>query len=462
MLASLSVLILASTQFQLNDVTRTETFELRKAPSRVDNPLKGLVPYQGNNPDLFPCSLEFNYVPVSAVMSGQNQFNWSTVEDLLNDVSSRGHQAIIRFYLEYPNQPTGVPQYLIDQGVKLTKWSSKEAESDPAQGMGTNITPDYADLRLRQCLQSFIYNLARKYDGDPRLGYLTMGLLGSWGEWHTYPRDDLFAPIQVQTEVMDTFQQSFRKTPIMMRYPRGAGERGYAATNNRPFGYHDDSFAWATLDTGKAEDNWFFMPAMKKANCLTKWMKVPIGGEIRPEIWGSCFDAKPERKETQDFEKCVRTTHVTWLMDSGMFDREKGNSKARVERAKEMVRLMGYDFHVSKVRIQQGAGNLIAAVTIENQGVAPFYADWPLKLALATSDGKFIDSTVGELNLSGILPGDKLDRYFAMNVAPLRGKTVSVLLGCPNPLSNGNAVGFANETQDQTVKGWLTLGKRTL
>ncbi len=59
-----------------------------------------------------------------------------------------------------------------------------------------------------------------------------------------------------------------------------------------PFGYHDDSFAWATLETGRKEDDWFFQPALRQAGpeALTKWKSQPIGGEIRPEVWGCVFD----------------------------------------------------------------------------------------------------------------------------------------------------------------------------
>ena len=43
---------------------------LEYAPAPVDNPLKGLVPYAGDKRDLFPHSLEFNYLPLSALVIG--------------------------------------------------------------------------------------------------------------------------------------------------------------------------------------------------------------------------------------------------------------------------------------------------------------------------------------------------------------------------------------------------------
>lgn len=437
---------------------------LRPAPSPIGNPLKGLVPYagQGQEDGGFPHSMEFSYLPLKSVVIGKNKYDWLPMEELLNDIASRGHQGIVRFFLEYPKEPSGIPQYLLDGGLKVTKWNSESAASDPAQGLGDNVTPDYSDSNLRQCLTAFISALGRKYDGDPRLAYITMGLLGSWGEWHNWPRDELFAPAPVQSEVMTAFQRSFFQTPILMRYPYGKGETGMAENVSRPFGYHDDSFAWATLDTGKPENSWFFMAAMKKAGTTEKWRQHPIGGEIRPEAWGQCFDPKPERPEIQDFEKCVRATHATWLMDSGMSQPENAANAVRRKRASEMVRLMGYDFSATTARIQAGAGFLVVNVAIKNQGVAPFYRKWPLKLGLMAPNGSIVRDSKCDQALDGILPGSTSDRYFSSTLSGLSQGKYTVLVGCPNPLPNGAPVGFANETYGKDKNGWLTVGSFTL
>ena len=91
---------------------------------------------------------------------------------------------------------------------------------------------------------------------------------------------------------MDAFENSFGKTKVLMRYPAGDDQATYASNKLRPFGYHDDSFAWATLATGKAEDEWFFESILKAASpaAIDKWKTQPIGGEIRPEVWGTVFD----------------------------------------------------------------------------------------------------------------------------------------------------------------------------
>jgi len=416
---------------------------LEYAPAPVDNPLKGLVPYANPPEGLFPHSLEFSYFPLSALVVGRDRYDWSPLERFLESVATRGNQAIFRVYLEYPGRKGVIPQYLVEGGLKVHRYRNTDTPPDEVE------TPDYADPNLRACLREFIVALGKKYDGDPRIGFLTAGLLGSWGEWHTYPREELWASKEVQREVMDAYEAAFRKTPVLLRYPAGEGDEAYAPNAARPFGYHDDSFAWATLETGRRSDDWFFLARLRRAGreALEKWKSRPIGGEIRPEAWGEVFDAAPTRKRIQDFETCVRETHATWLMDTGMF-RRKTWSEERRRRAESLVRKMGYEFHVPGVTVRRQGRTLEVEVEIENRGVAPFYYDWPVCFALRDSAGTAVRKFTGEGTLRGLLPGQPArvwkERFDLGSLSP---GAYRLVLSVPNPLPNGRPLRFANRDQ---------------
>ena len=204
------------------------------APAPPDNPLKGFVPYAGQARE-FPHSLEFNYLPVRAVMKGPDEFDWQPLERLLADVASRGCQTVFRFYLEYPNKPVGVPQFLLEAGVRIH--TNTVGETRHQEQM---LTPDYEDLRLRAALTHFIAALGARYDGDARIGFITAGLLGKWGEWHDYLLNKLWASQSVQREVMDDRGRGVvigvaRLRGLHHHRPRAgqrqhvAGHRGWAA-----------------------------------------------------------------------------------------------------------------------------------------------------------------------------------------------------------------------------------------
>lgn len=400
-------------------------------PAPPDNPLKGLVPYvEIDGWDQFPHSLEFHYFSMRDLMSGYDQFDWSSIEETLSITQGRACQLTFRVMMEYPGKPIQVPQFLVDEGVKITTWKREAADG------GICHTPDYEDPRMRKALVGFIEALGEKYDGDPRIGFLTAGILGLWGEWHNYPRSELMASKETQILVMGAFERAFTQTPILLRYPAGEDHYAYASNANRPFGYHDDSFDWATLDTGRPEDDWYFLPSLRAAGALEKWKRVPIGGEIRPELWEKSFTDMPHPK-AQGFDECVRQTHATWLMDTGLFTKRFPVPDDRRERAIRSVQRMGYEFHVAKWK---KTGDAIE-IEVENRGVAPFYRDWPVEFAA----GKQI---VAHFDLRGILPGES--RTWTARVAgegPFQ-------LRVPNPMEGGKPLRFANREQGAE---WLVL-----
>ncbi len=430
--------------------------ELRYAPAPIDNPLKGLVPYQGDVRGDFPHSMEFSYLPYSALVKGYEEFDWQPMETMLDAMASRGHQAVFRIFLEYPNRKGCLPDFLLRDGLKVYRYLNTNTQPLPPAEVET---PDYEDGNLRRSMKAFIAALGRKYDGDPRIGFITAGLLGTWGEWHTHPRNELFASKAVQEEVMDAYEAAFRVTPVLLRYPVGEGASGKARNDHRKFGYHDDSFGWATLDTGKKNEKWFYMSSLKAAGpgAEAKWKTQPIGGEIRPEAWGKVFDEDPGMEHIQGFAECVEATHASWVMDSGMFGRKQGVE--RVERAKAQVRRMGYEFYCRGVTMEGGTdGRWVVKLEIENRGVAPFYYDWRLEYGLL-SGGKVVWKKSGTGQLTGILPGEKPRMWEeTLDLGGVRGGTHVLGVRVVNPLSGGRPVRFANETQDADAEGWLSLG----
>lgn len=401
---------------------------LQYLPAPVDNPLKGVVPYAGaGNDERFPHSMEFRYFGFGEIMKGWGQFDWSAVERQLEETQMRGKQSVIRVYIEYPGKKS-VPGFLVEEGLKMTEWKT--------DGKGV-VTPDYESALMRRAMKAFILAFGNKYDGDPRIGFITAGILGLWGEWHNYPRVELAASKEVQGEVLEAFDRSFGKTFVLLRYPAGESDDAYADNSKLNFGYHDDSFAWATVDTGKKEDGWFFVPKLREAGVMDKWKTVPIGGEIRPEIWPTTFTDRRTGQQ-QDFLECVKHTHASWLMDSGLFSDRFPLDDARKERALEEVAKLGYELHVSEASVM--GGELV--IRVENRGVAPFYYDWPVVVRA----GRVIQTT--DWKLSGVLPGKPVEWRVPLNA---KGK---VALRVTNPMEAGRALKFANEEYEDD---WLIL-----
>jgi hypothetical protein len=444
----------------ISPITLCHPKDVAYTPAPIDNPLKGLVPYVSQYPpDRFPHSMEFCYLPMRGLMdqavdpngSTRYEYDWTPLEEQLDMTTARHCQLIFRIYLEYPGKPIAIPQFLIDKGVKITRW----AEPDENQ---LNLTPDYSNPVLRNAIKAFIAALGQKYDGDPRIAFITAGLLGKWGEWHDWPRSDLFASIPVQQEVMDAYAAAFQTTKILLRYPSGENDPTHAPNAEAPFGFHDDSFAWATLETGRPEDDWYFMARIKKAGpqAMNKWKTYPIGGEIRPELWENSFTDTPHEKQ-QDFDRCVRETHVSWLMDTGLASPRYPLPENRYEKAVESVQKMGYELHLAAAECLRSDGTGEVTVTVENRGVAPFYYDWPVELGLLNPEGTPIRTWAMPWKLSTLLPGNSVVWKSRQLTLPINApENCRLAIRIPNPMPSGKPLRLANHYPPET-NDWLLL-----
>ena len=334
------------------------------------NPLKGLCtsPRYFHDrtyyEDYVSSSLEFNYLALDKTVigdpevMGSDAYDWADLEEVLNLAASRNKHAIPRFWIHYPDK-YAVPQYVYDQGFTI---------ADPAEG------PDWTDPRLLNLVQRFIFEFADKYDGDQRIGFLQLGLIGRWGEWNGST-----LPESVKDTVSQWFVQAFSKTRLLTRYPN-------PRLVGTDIGVHDDSFTYSTLDgeyNGGVKKSWFTWPDMIRSDLTEQWKIAVIGGETRPRT-GPVFspDYPAGTEYNQDFDECVHVTHTTWITYTRAF-KEDGMGADEVENARRSAVLMGYTFYVSNVAATSNptsSGDFHVDVTLEQRGVAPFY--FPLSLNL--------------------------------------------------------------------------------
>ncbi len=415
------------------------------APAPVDNPLKGLMPFRGRV-ESFPHSMEWGYIPWKDLQQDERTFTWAPLDAFLDDIAGRGHHAAFRIYADYPNTPSALPAFL--DGVARHEYADYDNGHD-----AVSYAPDYDDPRVLRAMRRLIAALGARYDGDPRIGFITVGLIGFWGEWHTHRPscncDQWMPSAKTQRAVLDAFDDAFDRTKLLVRY----ADVGW---DGHDMGFHDDSFAFQTLDP----PDWVFMAKIKRARATRQWRRQPIGGELRPEVQHCVFSVPTCAPPGQDFARSVQATHASWLMDYFAF--RWGHSGSDHERALAASRSLGYELFVSEVKLKDTrAGQRVPVqLRIQNRGVAPFYYDWPVRLAVADAAGRIVTSTVTKWKLSRVIdPGH--DRTFKAKLegARLAPGVYTVVLRVESPLANGRPLVLANAAWAQDVAGWLSLGE---
>ncbi len=413
-------------------------------PGLEINPIRGLVPgFSGTRN--FPYSMEFFYIGLRNTMNGMNDFDWTALENKLEDISNEGNTAIVRFYLDTPATPIATPQFLIDAGVEMRNYSNY------GNRPGDSKSPDYNDPRTMAALTNFIDNFGDKYNGDPRISIVQGGVVGFWGEWHNYPLvDELGMSPDNKRVIFEKYIEAFPDTHINIREPQSS----VPTHIERKVGYHDDSFAQSTI----GETAWHFWPKMESANIANVWEKHPIGGEIFPPHAEGFWNSIPN-PVGQDFELCVNTTHATYLLNHAIFDDRKGSTS--FNNALKQNKLLGYRFYANGIKLYPiEDGKINFDLRIENRGIAPFYYDWDVEFALQNENGELINLGSTKWNINSILPENEVLRNFSSSLEIENG-TYTLLMRVVNPLEaikpNAKQLRFANAEQDANLIGWLSL-----
>jgi len=371
-------------------------------------PMKGIVfwPDQAKSQkDLQgSISLEFSYCLPCAVVTGKTgdkiNYDWSSFENMLNDIKSRGHQAIVRFRIEYPSETitnasgctekvkgaTAVPNY-----IKANKSYTETYSEDPG-GDGPTYYADWSNKELQWFYKQFYTDFSAKYDKDSRIAFVQAGF-GHWAEYHIYGTtlklDTNFASKDYQSTFLQHLDTLFQETPWSIsidaadkKYTPIAGNKTLLALN---FGLFDDSFMHEKHDIsqgeGDNEKNW-------QTIGTDRWKTSPAGGEI------SYYEDKDQHEFLNPaglygvtWEDAAAKYHMTYVIGN---DAPEG-SYATKERVYEASSYAGYKFEITGYAVNK----ISAAVRVKNIGIAPLYHN-----AYVTVKG-----VRSEKSLKGILPG---------------------------------------------------------
>ena len=370
-------------------------------------PLKGLVlwPHQAQaKKELSKAiSLEFSYMTPSTLVRGADAdgtplYDWAPLEHLLDDIASRGHQAILRFRYEYPREQTpdypgvpgatGVPRFIKD----LPDYH--ETFSPNPGGDGPTWYADWSHPALRDFTMRFFADFAARYDRDPRIAFLEVGF-GHWAEYHIYGTPEQlgknFPSLEFQAQFLTSLNGWLRATPWIVSVDAANTNRAELssapALTALPFGLFDDTFMHARHEIsqkggGHNERCW-------QAFGPDRWRVGPCGGEI------SYYHKRDQREFLNPeglygvtWEQAAAKYHMTFVIandsPSGPF--------ATPKRYREAAQACGYDLRLVRVSVADGA----LEGEFANDGVAPLYHDVYPEAAGVRS----------ETSLRGLLPGE--------------------------------------------------------
>ncbi|WP_406698285.1 DUF4832 domain-containing protein [Singulisphaera sp. Ch08] len=402
------------------------------APGPLDNPLKGWCPFTIAGTIHQPYSMVYLNVPWKVLEPEEGRYGFEQWEQQAWAArAAQGKHIVFRVYVDSPSHPSGLPDWLKQKGIKLSRYTHH----------GGGDSPNYDAPEMVTAMERLIDALGRRYDGNPRVAFIQLGLLGFWGEWHTWPRSELYASRATEQRVIQAYRRAFPHKILMARYARDdAGMQPW-------LGFHDDMFP---EDTDNGQD-WSFLAGLRKSGRAENWKRAAIGGEMVPHQAKAWLG-----KGYEQTEEMLRRSHFTWV---GPYcpALHASSTPEYQRRSEELVRQMGYQFQLTEVRHPATvAVGGTSTVTIRgvNEGVAPFYYPWPVELSLIDGSGKVAERFPLPCDVRTWQPGPfEVAGTFEIKAPPGRYR---LALGIRDPWKDRPAIGFANLLSQH--EGWTILG----
>ncbi|MEP1490196.1 MAG: hypothetical protein ABJK28_17385 [Algibacter sp.] len=321
-------------------------------------PMTGIVVWDGNsNASSGAHALEYSYMLYEDIVSEEGVYNWDVVENKLNDIASRNHQAILRFRYAYVGQLTSVPKYIKDlPDYNETKGLSEGKET---------WFPDWSHQELQDFGLEFYEKFAEKYDDDNRIAFLQTGF-GLWAEYHIYDGPfilgETFPSKAYQTTFLNKLDALFNNLHWSISIDAEDTDvtpfRSDSSLLNLSFGVFDDSFM--------SEDHGDFNEPRFTFFGSDRYEDSPIGGEFN---YFSTYDQQNVLSTNgtygESYESFAKRFHISYMIGNDQY------SYQTTARIKEASLNTGYKFEVIKFEKSNGK----SLITVKNVGTAPIYYD---------------------------------------------------------------------------------------
>lgn len=369
-------------------------------PGALKNPLMGFRPGLGQSHEW--ASLVKDYI------------RWNELENAAGDgvekvkavcdarwksLPASGIKVVPRVYLEWPNRGKYWP---------------------------SDLTPgDYDSPPFLRRLLQMVEKLGAAWDGDGRVAWVEMGLIGFWGEHH-HPEPTA----KMQTLLGDAFLRAFHRKLILRRNPRHFREY--------PFGIYWDSFAHpqeqADMEAGLTSlgDSWKTLP--RGGECAYDWGDYKVQPGLNPT---DTVKNPVHRDFLVNLIRRLHWNHLGWVADYDAKDADARVGAALVQMA------FGYRFVIAEARVPARltpGKPFSVTLVLRNEGATPLYGSWPLQLSLL--DGKTRKSVWTE-NFDGVdvrtwLPGDRWDDTRQAYLVPPKAQKIVGTFTLPASAPHGD------------------------
>jgi hypothetical protein len=430
------------------------TIDLEAAPGPLNNPGKGLV-LPANSTAAVANTLELREYLLSEVLVGPDEYDFSQIDDDLDDSFDRGKRVVLRIRSAKAGRADAIPEHfgeLAETNVSLLD-VAPNVSSQPIR------SPDFGNPSVVIELVKFVYALGNEFDEDLRIAFIVDGLLGRGVDVSKSVPAEFQAPPETVAEVAKAYDEAFDVTQVLMNDPLAAKEAAV--------GLFDDQFAAMTLDYELEEYEDSFLGRLREQSMEEIGNYRPVGGVLASSIQGKAwlpstlesagviFAPSPTAGSSQGVAEAIEGAHATFVITPYLPSPLDEATRNRIESA---IRKMGYQFRVTRVVVQPQTDHYDITFDVLNEGSAPILIPAGILMALIDEDGVvFPGFQFMGRSLIGLEPGETSQETFSVLRAWIEDQGSTVAIGIIADESETPSIRFANANQDLHAEGWLTL-----
>ena len=336
-------------------------------------------------------------------------------------------------------------------------WDAIDAENQVARwqagkwydtAFGKGFAPDYSNEQFLAAHKKAVKAFGEHYGRSDLVSYIELGTLGHWGEWHVaYHIGIRRLPSRtVREQYVLPWLEAFPKAKHLMRRPFSIAKKQCMGLYNDMTGDADATERWLSeiahggdYDQTNEEGELQSMPDF--------WNYAPSGGEFTSAVSMKNL-LEMELSQTINLIQKAHSTFLGPMTADAAY--ECGYNK--------VLQNLGYRLYISKAVLKPKIHGASLEITWGNDGVAPFYQDWPVWIVVENEQGEQIEKNQLELQLNNITPGiEKKVKVilYTPGLVEKAGNGYRISVGIEDPMTGKESVRLAMDVLYEDGKNYL-------
>lgn len=379
--------------------------ELTIAETEIVNPYRGLYKWIGKEiaPLPEPARDIYSRYTWDILEPEKDKYDFSLIDKDIQREATQGRKFSfrIRAMRGYNDPAIYVPKYMQNYGW----WADTNKD-----GKVDTFMPDWNNEYFLERSRKLLMELGKKYNNDPRVGWIDVGIYGQYGEWYVSPNVNYktskgFNPITLQNQkrVIDMHAEAFpdKQLLVFLLYPNfDSIKYAFEKDTKYPIGWRVDCLG---------RDNFFGL----WDRYPDKWNQIKDQWKKAPSFVEFCYI----NAGTNGFKIALEQTQKYHVSAIGNGNTDEWAKFSQQERSDflEVAKATGYRLYLTELQILTPL-KLDSSAKIQtkwlNRGVAPIYEQWNVNLLLKDKKTHAIvfKATLND-NLPKILPSPTPEQF---------------------------------------------------